>query len=156
MVSQETGGLILPKGATRRFDWLLGAAIIAAPFYWWLFSIVVTPATRPVLSDLVSQRFIIVVLVYPVLEEIAFRGALQGWLLKKAWGRRKWSGLSGANVATSLLFAAIHVVRRPGVLSAAVFVPGLVFGFFRERYNNLYVPIALHVFYNAGVVLLFR
>jgi len=155
-VTQATRGLILPDRATRQFDWFLGAAIIAAPFYWWLFSILVAPASRPVFADVVSQRFIVIALVYPVLEEIVFRGAIQGWLLKKEWGRRRWSGLSGANVVTSLVFAAAHVVRRPSLLSAGVFIPSLVFGFFRERYNNLYVPIALHIFYNAGVALLFR
>ncbi len=50
---------------------------------------------------------------------------------------------------------ALHVVRRPGMLSVGVFIPSLVFGFFRERYGNLYAPIALHIFYNAGFVLYF-
>ncbi len=113
------------------------------------------PASRPEPADLLTQRFIVVALVYPVLEEIVFRGVLQGWLLKQGWGQRKWAGLSGANVVTSLFFMALHVVRRPGMLSVGVFIPSLVFGFFRERYGNLYAPIALHIFYNAGFVLYF-
>jgi membrane protease YdiL (CAAX protease family) len=113
------------------------------------------PASRPEPADLVSQRFIVVALVYPVLEEIVFRGVLQGWLLKQGWGPRKWGGLSSANLVTSFVFMALHVARRPGILSVGVFVPSLVFGFFRERYGNLYVPIALHIFYNAGIVLYF-
>lgn len=104
---------------------------------------------------MLSQRFVVVALAYPVFEEIVFRGVLQGWLLKRNWGRSKWSGLSNANIIASVIFVVLHVIRRPGVLSVAVFVPSLVFGFFRERYNNLYVPIALHIFYNAGFVLLF-
>lgn len=64
-------------------------------------------------------------------------------------------GISNANILTSFVFTLIHVVRRAGVLSVAVFIPSLVFGHFRERYGNLYVPIALHIFYNAGFVLLF-
>lgn len=60
-----------------------------------------------------------------------------------------------ANVAVSVVFTALHVVRRVNPASVAVFVPSLIFGFFRERYNGLTVPIALHIFYNAGFVLLF-
>lgn len=96
-----------------------------------------------------------VAIIYPVFEEIVFRGLLQGWMLKRHWGGRKKYGVSGANIAVSILFAALHVVRRPGALSVGVFVPSLVFGYFRERYNNLYAPIGLHMFYNAGLVLLF-
>ena len=133
----------------------MGAAIIAAPFCWWLLSITVAQTAMPEFSDILSQRFIVVAIVYPVLEEIAFRGVLQGWLLKRNWGMKRWYGVSNANIVASMLFTTLHVVRRFNVLSLAVFVPSLVFGFFRERYNKLYVPIALHVFYNAGIVLLF-
>lgn len=96
-----------------------------------------------------------VAIVYPVLEEFVFRGLLQGWLLKQKWGGRKWYGISSANVAVSIVFTALHVVRRASAISVAVFFPSLVFGFFRERYNSLAVPIALHIFYNAGFMLLF-
>ena len=118
-------------------------------------SVFVVPATPVEFAEFRTQRFLIVALVYPVLEEIVFRGLLQDALLKPSWGSRKTFGVSHANVVTSIIFTALHVVRRAGALSVTVFVPSLVFGHFRERYNNLYIPIALHVFYNAGFILLF-
>ena len=46
--------------------------------------------------------------------------------------------------------------RREKRYSVGVVLPGLVFGFFRDRYGNLYAPIALHIFYNSGLIWLFR
>ena len=112
-------------------------------------------ATPIEVAEFQTQRFLVVALVYPILEEIVFRGLLQGALLKRSWGSRRILGISNANILTSFIFTVLHVVRRAGALSVAVFIPSLVFGHFRERYGNLYVPIALHVFYNAGFVLLF-
>jgi len=147
--------LILPGQRKRKFDWTLGAAIIAAPFFWWLLSITVVPARLPGSSALLSQRFLMVAILYPVLEEIVFRGLLQGWLRKQSWGTKTVLGISNANLTVSVLFTAVHLARRFNLWSLAVFVPSLVFGFFRDRYGTLYTPISLHVFYNAGIVLLF-
>lgn len=137
---------------TRKFDWLLGAAFIAAPFYWWALASFYRPAVEPAESIANPQRMLLLVLVYPVLEEIVFRGALQGWLRKQAWGLRHRFNITAANLLTSVVFAAIHFIRRPGLLSAGVVFPSLVFGFFRDRYGNLYAPIALHIFYNSGLI----
>ncbi|MCH7830858.1 MAG: JDVT-CTERM system CAAX-type protease [Proteobacteria bacterium] len=115
----------------------------------------VTPASTPEMADLWSRRFIVVAIIFPIFEEIVFRGVLQGWMLKKSWGGRKKFGISSANVAVSIVFTALHVVRRVGVISVGVFVPSLVFGYFRERYDNLTASIGLHIFYNSGFVLLF-
>jgi membrane protease YdiL (CAAX protease family) len=115
----------------------------------------VVPATPIEFAEFRSQRFIVVALVYPILEEIVFRGLLQGILLKQPWGRNSRFGITSANIVASVLFTALHVIRRAGAMSAAVFLPSLIFGYFRDRYGNLYAPIALHVFYNAGFVLLF-
>ncbi len=98
----------------------------------------------------------LLILVYPVLEEIAFRGALQGWLRSKSWGLRQRSGVTVANILTSIVFTAAHIVRRPILWSAGVVFPSLIFGFFRDRYGNLYAPIALHIFYNSGLIWLFH
>lgn len=99
---------------------------------------------------------LLVVLVYPILEELAFRGAIQSWLLEKPKLTRflVWR-VSVANVVTSLLFALAHLYNQPPVWAAAVFFPSLVFGYFRERCDGLAVPVVLHIWYNLGFVLLF-
>jgi membrane protease YdiL (CAAX protease family) len=92
---------------------------------------------------------------YPVLEELAFRGWLQGWLWQYAYGRRQVGPVSLANLTTSTLFAGFHLLHQPPVWALAVMPPSLVFGFFRDRYQRLMPSIILHIFYNSGFIWLF-
>lgn len=92
--------------------------------------------------------FLLLALVYPVAEEIIFRGALQEWLgdhLPSALGP-----LSLANLGTSIVFAALHFIYHPPLWAASVFVPSLLFGYFKDRTGSLQAPILLHIFYNTG------
>lgn len=93
--------------------------------------------------------------VWPALEETVFRGLIQGWLLEQPWGWKGLGGISVANGITSLLFAALHLVAHPLLWAAAVSIPSLIFGYFRERHGRLASPIALHCLYNAGYFLLY-
>lgn len=94
-------------------------------------------------------------LIYPTLEEIIFRGGLQPWLSHHPRGAASRCGISVANLVTSTLFAATHLLRHPPGWAAAMFLPSLVFGYFRDRHNSLRSPIVLHVFYNTGYFWLF-
>lgn len=105
------------------------------------------PAERP-------WQFLALVLLYPVLEELVFRGWLQGALLGRGWGRRVAGPVSAANLAAALAFAAAHLLRSSPAWAAAVILPGLVFGCFRER-HGVGAAIVLHVFYNIGFFWLF-
>lgn len=100
-------------------------------------------------------RFSALALVYPVAEEMVFRGVLQGWLLGRPVGQRRLAGISGANWLTSLIFTGLHFFAHPPLAAASVMVPSLVFGHFRDRHASLASPIALHVFYNGGYFWLF-
>ena len=88
------------------------------------------------------------VLLYPILEELVFRGLIQGWLLKKI----HWAlgPLSGANLLTSVLFAAAHLLHQSPLLAASIFIPSLVFGWLRERHGRLAGCMLVHGGYNAG------
>ena len=88
----------------------------------------------------------------PILEEILFRGVVQGFLLKKTWGSTKFFFLSKANWLSSLLFVLAHLWYQPVIWAIMVFAPSLVFGFFRDRYNNTYPCILLHAIYNGGFI----
>ena len=96
----------------------------------------------------------VLVLLQPVLEELLFRGLIQGKLLTRNWGKRQFAGFTLANLATSLLFTALHFASHPPLWAAGVMVPALLFGYFRDRHASVYPAIALHVFYNAGYFLL--
>ena len=136
-------------------DRLFWVAILAAPLFW--IALLATgnrssdwswPLRSPV-------QFLMLAAAYPVLEELAFRGLLQGLLLSPAWGRRSLAGITGANLATSAVFALCHFWRHPPLWAALTFFPSLVFGFFRDRHGSVMPPIVLHVVYNAGYFLLF-
>lgn len=134
-------------------DWQLGAALAAAPVFWavcfWYSQSVFQPAwplARPLL-------FAALVVAYPVLEEIVFRGLVQPAIAARLPGR--WGLLSRANLLTSLLFAVLHLFFRPPGWALATFFPSLVFGYFRERHAGIGSPILLHIWFNLGYFLLF-
>lgn len=88
----------------------------------------------------------------PLVEELAFRGALQPALLHLTGGRRA-GPLSLANLITSLAFSGLHALRRPALLAAGVLAPSLLFGWFRERHGSVLPPLLLHLCWNAAALL---
>lgn len=91
-----------------------------------------------------------------VVEEVIFRGGIQGWLLRKNIFKTGLLGLSRANWLTSLIFAAAHVWQHPFELVPGYLAVSLVLGYFRERYNGILVPVALHAYYNLALLFLPR
>jgi uncharacterized protein len=101
-----------------------------------------------------SWTFLSVTLWQPLFEELLLRGIVQGSVLQSMGKQNTWSGLSLANVLTSLLFTMAHLVSHSVSWSLLVFVPSLCFGFVRDRFGSVYPSIALHAFYNTGYFLL--
>jgi membrane protease YdiL (CAAX protease family) len=126
-----------------------GLALLAGVAFWLLLAWrgAIGPAYG--LATLFS-----LVLLQPLLEELLFRGLLQGKLAALAWGRRRFAGLTRANWTVSLLFTALHFVSHPPLWAAGVLLPSLAYGYFRDRHDSVLPAIALHVFYNAGYFLL--
>ena len=117
---------------------------------WGLFRYAAPPRSQ------VLRGFLLLVVAYPVLEEVVFRGLIQGAMRARVPAtRRSWGGISLANALTSVLFGAAHVLRHDAGWAAAMFLPSLVFGYFRDRTGGLRASVALHVFYNAGYFWLF-
>ncbi|SHK15430.1 hypothetical protein SAMN05216369_0701 [Marinobacter antarcticus] len=88
----------------------------------------------------------------PVVEEIAFRGVVQGYLSDTAFGKRHLAGLSFANLIAAFLFAAWHLVYRTDLLAWLVFIPALAFGYFRDRHGSLLPCVILHAAWNAALL----
>lgn len=110
-------------------------------------------APAPTVCTLTWRPWLLAVLAYPVVEEIVFRGGLQPWLHRFA--HESWRGITAANLYTTIVFTALHFAAHPPLWAAAVFVPSLVYGYFRDRHRAVAPAIALHVFYNAGFFALF-
>jgi uncharacterized protein len=132
-------------------DWVfLGGA--AAGLVFWLFLKLIFPSRHSEAAPV--GIWLSLVFWQPALEELLFRGALQGHLLSLTWGRRAIGGLTLANLATSLLFAGVHFLHHPPLWAAGVFLPSLLFGLLRERHQSVYPPMALHIYYNIGYFML--
>ena len=101
--------------------------------------------------------FVMVVLIRPILEEIVFRGLLQGWLIKQRRWESKIVHISYANIITSLIFAALHLLAHPPIMALLVLLPSIIFGYFRDRYHGWLIPsVILHSYFNLGYYLLYK
>lgn len=127
---------------------LLLAGILAAPPVWCALAPWVAAGRFAGPAALLSSA-----LLYPVLEELSFRGWLQGWLLDRFEGWRRYRGISLPNLLTSLAFGAAHLATQPVLWAVAMVVPSLVFGHVRERHGSVLPPMALHIYYNSGLIL---
>jgi uncharacterized protein len=85
----------------------------------------------------------------PLVEELLFRGVLQGQFAAHDGGSRSACGISLANLLASLLFMAAHLARHPPGWAVATLIPSLLFGWFREREGSILPGLVLHMFYNA-------
>ena len=135
-------------------DALFYAALAGALLVWLGMYLLLQPTTDPGWPLREPLRFLYPALLYPVVEELVFRGLLQDLAHRylKPW----WLGpLSHANLLVSLVFTSLHFINHPPVWAASVFVPSLIFGFFRDRTGGLSAPVLLHVFYNSGYIWLF-
>jgi uncharacterized protein len=132
-------------------DWQFIAALVAG-LGFWLALATTTAGVRN--HEWKLSVVLSICLLQPLIEELIFRGTLQGELLRRSWARRRWSGISAANAITSVVFTALHFVSHPPLWAAGVLIPSLLFGHFRERHDSLYPPLCLHIYYNTGYFLI--
>lgn len=121
-------------------------AVLAAVPVWAALGLVAGDRMRPSGTLMALISFLVV---QPIVEELVFRGALQGHLLGRGWTRRI-GPVSSANVVTTSAFAGLHLLAQPPAWAIAVAAPSLVFGHLRERFASALPAIALHSIYNAG------
>lgn len=87
---------------------------------------------------------IAVVIMAPIVEELLFRGAIEGHLL------RKWKHPAGAIVFSSLVFGVVH---GNWVQAPFAFVIGLALGWMYYRTGSLFPGILMHFVNNSTAVL---
>lgn len=90
---------------------------------------------------------------FPLFEELAFRGFIQGILSSRKLEGAQWLGISRANLLASIAFVGWHLLYQPAFFVLVLIVPSLVFGFFRDRYDSLVPSLMLHVGYNGFLLL---
>lgn len=146
-------GASLPAIVVLRFPPLLEAPVRYAPL-----------ADVP-LEALLLRALVVMPLDTAIPEELAFRGALLAWL-------RRGHGVARCAIASSLVFAAWHVVivaatlqrtnvlvdpltSALGMLAAfvALIAGGVAFAVLRTWTGRLAAPIAAHAAFNAAILL---
>jgi membrane protease YdiL (CAAX protease family) len=141
-------GLVGP--APGRWSWLgdlhFVVALLAALPVWWALAVTVGPRME---APVGRAAWLSLLVLQPVAEELAFRGVLQGQLLRWATGRRI-GPVTLANLATTAIFVAWHLGAQPLAWALAVAIPSLVFGHLRERSGSVWPAVIVHIVYNAG------
>lgn len=124
----------------------LTLAVLAAVPVWLALALTLGERMR---SPSGPAAWASLVLVQPAIEELVFRGVLQGQLLRLT-GARRLGPLTLANLMVTAGFVATHLLAQPPGWALAVAVPSLVFGHLRERFDSVVPAIAMHAIYNAG------
>ena len=135
-------------------DALFYTALAGALLVWLCMYLLFRPTPDPGWPLREPLIFLYPALLYPIVEELLFRGLLQDLAHRylKPW---RLGPLSHANILVSLVFTGLHFINHPPAWAVSVFVPSLIFGFFKDRTGGLTAPILLHVFYNSGYIWLF-
>jgi membrane protease YdiL (CAAX protease family) len=137
------------------YDMWFWIALLSGLAACWLLALLLGRSGAWVLTWEPWRLLLWLVLLYPVIEEWLFRGMVQPWLLTWRYGRVACCGISMANVATTLLFAGLHLFSHAPAWAALVVVPSLIYGGFRDRYHSILPGVLLHCGYNLGYFALF-
>lgn len=140
-------GLDSHVSASMWRDPWLAVALVAAPLVGGLLGPAVDPDRWAA-----PHAVLMATAIHPLLEELCFRGLLQGWLLEHL-PRLRAGPVSAANALSSIAFAAAHLPTQAAGWAAATALPSLLLGCLRERHGSLALPIGLHAFFNASLIL---
>ena len=100
------------------------------------------------INSLSANEVLMLLILFPITEELFFRGIIQPIIHKKF--SKTWHSISAANVLTSLLFSFSHLFNHNPLWALSTFLPSMIFGWSKDRYNTLLAPLMLHCYYNAG------
>jgi membrane protease YdiL (CAAX protease family) len=129
---------------------LVAVVVLAIPVSW------LTATLGFTIAVVAPARDVALLLLWSTSEEIVFRGGLQpllGWALARAALLESarhpgWTVISLANLLTSLVFCAAHLLYKPAWVVLGLFPVSLLLGASLERSGRLWVPVALHAYFN--------
>lgn len=134
-------------------DPLFWIAMMLGPLTWAVVVMFGRASFAPLTAGLSVTQLALVILAYPLVEEMIFRGMIQPAIDRRI-SVRALPGISAANWLTSMAFGAAHLISHSPGHAFATILPSLVFGFFRDRHLSIVPGVLLHIWYNAGWFLL--
>ena len=135
--------------------WPLALAAALGPVVWLILYWWVRPDINVQETSANPSGIILVCLLYPLVEELAFRGYLQTKISEFPWAKVARYHITVANCCTSVLFVTVHFFYHPPIWSISIIAPSLIFGGFKDRYDSVVPGLILHCLYNSGYYLLF-
>jgi membrane protease YdiL (CAAX protease family) len=93
-----------------------------------------------------ALRVVFASAIYPIAEELFFRGLLLGAIRRRA-------GPIVATLATAALFTALHSLGGSWLGALQIFVDGVFFAYVRLRSGSLLLPVVFHVVGNCFAVM---
>lgn len=93
-----------------------------------------------------ALRVVFASVIYPIAEELFFRGFLLGVLTRRA-------GPIVATLATAALFTALHSLGGSWLGALQIFVDGVFFAYVRLRSGSLLLPAVFHIIGNTVAVM---
>jgi uncharacterized protein len=124
------------------FSLILGSVSVA------LYDLYLSGAINLRLHVVLSATSLSLVLLQPILEELLFRGFIQGRLRECRIMARGLFGITPANLVASLLFVAAHLIYRPPQHAIMIFFPAVILGMLRDRHGCIYPSAIIHSYYN--------
>ena len=138
----ELGSLEIQRKPLFLGIFLLAAFLLFEEFYFYVLGIEMPESfIEFMLAEPILLGFISVVVVAPIVEEFLFRGFLYSQLRKSIL--KDW----GAIIVSSLVWTAVHFQYEIGILFF-LFLFGLFLGYFRIKYDSLFIPVILHALNN--------
>jgi len=155
--SENIFGLSVTHAYWQQPDFWL--ACIAAILFWLSYTFLNFHSLGSIIFPPVGITLFFLIFIFPILEEIVFRGLIQESLQQLFANNHIrtlliWP-ISSANVLTSLLFSSSHLWAHSILWALATLIPSLIFGYFKDKYQSLQPSIMLHIFYNLGFYLIF-
>ena len=142
---QEIG---LRRAKPNSLRWLFGSALVVGTIIAWVIGLWVIGLQTVERDPISLLMFGSLVLWQPAIEELLFRGVLQGVLLNSGFGNCRFAGVSFANLLTSIAFVLTHLVNHSTFWAIGVLFPSLLFGAFSDRSGSVWPPLLLHTVFN--------
>lgn len=99
-------------------------------------------------TDFPLLLFFVIIFVYPLFEEVLFRG-----FFFKSLENSKIGG-TGAVLITSFFWSVLHIQYNLWII-LVIFIAGVIFGMSRLKTNSLYLPLTLHILQNLASSIFF-
>ncbi len=145
-------GLVWPQPSLRAWPSAVHPVLarLAAVPVWLALALWAGPQMRVPLG---LWAWVSLVVVQPLLEELVFRGLLQGQalaLLSRHGQPRRLGLVTHVNALVTVAFVLLYLRAQPLAWALAVLAPSLVLGHLRERFASVWPAVLVHAVYNAG------